>query len=66
VECDAFLIRIDISQERDLLMMEAAESSETSICINRQQGIKVQKTVIFMAEVLIMAWFREHVGKRSG
>jgi len=54
------------SQERDLRMMEAAEFSETSICINRQQGIRVQTTMIFMAEVLIMAWFREHVGERPG
>jgi len=57
---------IDISQERDLLMMEAAGSSETSVSINRQQGIRIQTTEIFMAEVLIMAWFREHVGERSG
>lgn len=60
------MIRIDISEERDLLMMESADSSKTSIYINIQHGVRVQTTVIFMAEVLIMAWFREHVGERSG
>jgi hypothetical protein len=64
--CVAVLICIDISQERDLFTMEAAGSSETSISINIQQGIRIQTTEIFMAEVLIMAWFREHVGERSG
>ena len=46
--------------------MVAADSSETSLYINTQHGIRLQTTVTFMAEDYLMVWFCEQVGERSG